>query len=921
MTASQPPSQPQPVSQPSVFPPQAAPAGPPPRPPVGQTTPAHRLTGFRTWWATLAEWRNWRLPVKVAAVLAVPAVAAIVLGAVQIHGDVSSANSYSRIQRVVALRTTLMPLVTDLQTERWMAAQKLGTRTLINVPAYYQLNGRVQQDAADVTSLGNGLLDPTTAAGIRYQGLVGQLAGMAALHQQALDAKLDVDTVLSNYGGLISAVLDLDQALSTQLGDPTLTGAATAMTDLEVGQEQIRQQQAVVAVAISRGELLSPELTTVRSSDVVLSNRIEDFTVVATPAELARYQQPAIIDDVNNREQLAQAVLANGQTLLEVGTTGQNGKSLGITAPTWITASNATAGRLGGVQDQLARELRDTSATLQNGASDAAGIESVVLFAILLLAVGVGVVVGRHLLRSLGILRRTALEVAEHQLPDVVASIDSGNLTGLEIEPVPVHTHEELGQLARAFDAVHGQAVRSAVGQATLRSNLRNIFINLSRRSQGLVERQLRLMEKLERNEEDPQQLANLFRLDHLATRMRRNNENLMVLSGDDPARRSGHPLPLADVLRAAVSEIEQYQRVVVRSTPSMDVLGYASGDLVRLVAELLDNATSFSPPKTQVRIGGQTFPDGSVRIEIRDEGIGMAEAELADANGRLNAADSADVPVSRQMGLYVVGRLAKRHSIAVSLEVPPEGGLLAVVHVPAELVKPGSGPVRPADGVVAGPQANGVVAGPQANGRAVNGHTNGNGAAHPLPTFGTSGPPSRPDLTPAPATEFEWGTFAGTTIGDLNLNPTGFTWFITKGAPAPTQPAGTPPTSAPRHTNGGDGDVAQQPLSYTDVGLPRRVPRSHVVPSLVQQHGQSGQTGQIGQPGQTGRHGGPVRQRADAHARGPAAAQAQRNPARARGFLDDYQAGLRQGQPEPADTPNSGSPGGLPGTGQGEAQ
>jgi signal transduction histidine kinase len=884
------------------------------------------MTGFRTWWATIAEWRNWRLPVKVAAVLAVPAVAAIVLGAVQIHGDVSSANSYSRIERVVALRTTLMPLVTDLQTERRLAAQKLGTRTAIDVPAYYALNRTVQQDASDVTSLGNGLLDPTTAAGIRYQGLVGQLAGLAALHQQALDAKLDVDTVLSNYGGLIGAVLDLDQALSTQLGDPTLTGPATAMTDLEVGEEQIRQQEAVVTVAISRGELLSPELTTVRSSDVVLSNRIEDFTVVATPGELARYQQAAIINDINDREQLAQAVLANGQTLLEVGTTGQNGTSLGITAPSWTQASDAAAGRLAGVRQQLAGELKDTSAALQNRASDAAGIESVVLFAILLLAVGVGVIVGRHLLRSLGILRRTALEVAEHQLPDVVASIDRGNLTGLEIEPVPVHTHEELGQLARAFDAVHGQAVRSAVGQATLRSNLRNIFINLSRRSQSLVERQLRLMEKLERNEEDPQQLANLFRLDHLATRMRRNNENLMVLSGDDPARRSGHPLPLADVLRAAVSEIEQYQRVVVRSTPSMDVLGYASGDLVRLVAELLDNATSFSPPKTQVRIGGQTFPDGSVRIEIRDEGIGMAEAELADANGRLNAADSADVPVSRQMGLYVVGRLAKRHSISVSLEVPPEGGLLAVVHVPAELVRPGSGPIRPADSVVNG----------HANGRAVPGGTNGNSAGHALPTFG---PPSRPDLTPVPApspsasAEYEWGAFAGTAMGDLNLKPSGFTWFITRGSqPAPAgqapagpastgpAPAGPPPVAARPVYADGDGDVAQQPLSYTDVGLPRRVPRSHAVPSLVRQPGSSGPSGQTAQPGRPGGPG-PVRQPGDVPGRVPATTtRTQRNPARARGFLDDYQAGLRQGQPA-ADTPNSRSPGASPGTGQGEAQ
>jgi hypothetical protein len=368
---------------------------------------------------------------------------------------------------------------------------------------------------------------------------------------------------------------------------------------------------------------------------------------------------------------------------------------------------------------------------------------------------------------------------------------------------------------------------------------------------------------------------------------MRRNNENLMVLSGDDPARRSGHPLPLADVLRAAVSEIEQYQRVVVRSTPAVDVLGYASGDLVRLVAELLDNATSFSPPKTQVRIGGQTFADGSVRIEIRDEGIAMAPAELADANGRLTAADTEDVPVSRQMGLYVVGRLAKRHSIAVSLEVPPDGGLLAVVHVPSELVKPGSGPVRPADGVLNGHRPNGSPA----NGNMSNGNgnpANGNGGARPLPAFAAN-PPSQPDLAPVPKPAADWGSFAGSAIGDTavtaKLDPSGFTWFIN----------GQPPAPVSRN-----GDSTGQPVTYTDVGLPRRVPKSHAVPNLVQPSA------------------APVRQRAAPAQSGAPVPAPQRNPTRARGFLDDYQAGIRQGQPGSAE---SAARGGTHGTGQGEAQ
>ncbi len=827
----------------------------------------HRITGLRSWWESVGEWRNWRLPVKVGAVLAVPALAAITLGAIQIHSDVATADNYGRIQQLVSLRNALQPLTTDLQNERWLAAQKLGTATPIGLPDFYTASNKVDVDSQAVTRLGDQLLAGGDAADIRYQGLLAQLDELGNLHQQALDPSADAVTVISNYSSVISSVVDLEQALNTQLGDAALTAPATAMTDVEVAQEQVRQQQAIVAVVISRNQLQEVELETLNSSEILLNDRLNDFEVVAAPAELASYERPAVISAVNSRDAFAQTVLSNGQTLFEVGSPTQSGAPLGVPAASWIRESDGAATQLAGVAGRLATELRTTSANLQSAASDAAGVVAVVLFAILLLALGVGFVVGRHLLWSLNILRGTALEVAEHRLPEVVASIDAGDLTSLEIAPVPVHTHEELGQLARAFDAVHAQAVESAAGQAALRSNLRNIFINLSRRSQSLVERQLRLMERLERNEEDPQQLANLFRLDHLATRMRRNNENLMVLSGDDPSRRSGHPLPLADVLRAAVSEIEQYQRVVVRSTPSVDVLGYASGDLVRLIAELLDNATSFSPPNTQVRIGGQHFPDGSVRIEIRDEGIAMADAELAEANGRLTAADTTDVPVSRQMGLYVVGRLARRHSIDVSLQVVPEGGLLAVVQVPTDLVKPGELPAQPE-----------ITTNGHTNGHAVTNGTHLDQTAAALPAFDMEAPSGQdlPVMAAPEPPEPEWGVFTGAAIPDpsVNLAPSGFTWFITKNADdEPRRPASVAPPTPPEQHHG-------PAPSFTSVGLPRRVPRSHAVPSLV--------------PPSSPRGRQPV-------ARPQQPAEAVRlNPTRAKGFLDDYQAGLR-GQPDPA--------------------
>jgi signal transduction histidine kinase len=841
MSASKPPNPPQPAAlQPSGR---------------GRRAPqaAHRRTGLRSWWSALVQWRNWRLPVKVAIVITVPAIAAAVLFANQIRGDIGSANSFARTERLVQLRTDMMPLTTDLQTERALAVQKVGSKTPVNMPAYFALNGKVDKDASTVIGQGRQLLDPATELGVRFEGMVVQLSGLGGLHQEALAKDADAVAVAGNYSDLISVVLAFDQALSTNLGDPAVSGPATGLTDLEVAQEQVREQQVILTQTLIRGSLLTSDLTTVNGADVLLDDHVNDFQAVSTPTELATFEQSPITTSLAGVEGLGQVVLSNGEVQA----------SLGLSAATWTAATNTAADQLAGLTKTIAADLRTTAASLHDDAANSAAIEAIILFAVLLVAGGIGVLIARNLLRMLGILRRTALEVAEHRLPDAVASINAGNVDGLDIAPVPVHTNEELGQLARAFDAVHAQAVRSAVGQATLRANLRNIFINLSRRSQSLVERQLRLMEKLERNEEDPQQLANLFRLDHLATRMRRNNENLMVLSGDDPARRSGHPLPLADVLRAAVSEIEQYQRVVVRSTPQVDALGYASGDLVRLVAELLDNATSFSPPKTLVRIGGQLFSDGSVRIEIRDEGIGMAGAELAEANERLTTVDTEDVPVSRQMGLYVVGRLAKRHGVSVSLQRVHEGGLLAVVDVPSELVRPGTGPMRQA--VEAAPVRDAVPA-----------PTNGHDMNGLLPTFDSPPPPPpvapptmriTPVTTSMPKTsEPEWVSFTGISIPEPNvsLRPTNFTWFH------------------PRDT---DDEPVAPPTDYTPVGLPRRVPHSHALPSTDDMADGNGNGSHLPQPSQ---------------ARAQQNGYGSRNPKRARGFLDDYQAGIRQQQRRP---------------------
>ena len=298
------------------------------------------------------------------------------------------------------------------------------------------------------------------------------------------------------------------------------------------------------------------------------------------------------------------------------------------------------------------------------------------------------------MIRPLRKLRADALEVAGSKLPEMVRRLSQseGGDASAEIEPIGVNSTDEIGEVARAFDQVHREAVRLAADEAMLRGNLNAMFVNLSRRSQSLIERQLSLIDNLEQTEQDADRLSSLFRLDHLATRMRRNSENLLVLAGHEAAsRRWSQPVPLVDVLRAAISEIEQYERVVLNVQPGIQVIGQAVNDVVHLVAEIVENATTFSPEDTQVYVTGQPLTSGGVLLDITDNGVGISEQEMAHANWRLDNPPVVDVAVSRRMGLFVVGRLAARHGVRVRLRHAQSGGLTALIWLPESVAAPES--------------------------------------------------------------------------------------------------------------------------------------------------------------------------------------------------------------------------------------
>ncbi len=305
----------------------------------------------------------------------------------------------------------------------------------------------------------------------------------------------------------------------------------------------------------------------------------------------------------------------------------------------------------------------------------------------LLITILVTTLVARSIIRRLGGLERNALQLAEVQLPDVVGRLRRGENVDVNAEAPPLRIgRDEIGRVGQAFDLVRQTAVRAAVEEARLRQGLNDVFRSLARRSQSLLHRQLTLLDQMERRASDPEALDDLFRLDHLTTRMRRHAEGLVILAGAPPGRGWSSPVRMVDVMRGAIAEVEDYARVSVATRSQAALTGSAVADVIHLLAELIENATTLSPPYTSVRVAGDTVANGFA-IEVEDRGLGIGPTRLAELNGRLANPPEFNPSDSEQLGLFVVSQLAKRHGIRVTLKASPYGGTAAIVLIPRHLV------------------------------------------------------------------------------------------------------------------------------------------------------------------------------------------------------------------------------------------
>ena len=588
--------------------------------------------------------------------------------------------SYTRSESLARVLPQVDALVDALQAERDRTVGDLSAPPPRTPAGLDTQRSRTDADVAVLRERVIGV-DTSRDAGLRTtlrEALAG-LSGLGELRRTATSAGVRPTSVATSYTTLIQSLLGLPGLLAEQSRNGDVTRRAAGLGSLGGVKEAVSQQRLLIYSALRAHGLRGTAVTDLIAANTAQQVGVTAYLTVATPAGEALYRTTVTGPDV---ETVAKA------TSHVIGTSSLDG--IGVSAAQWLQAATDEVSLIGRVQDDQRAQLVARIHSLGQAARHDALTSAAIIYLILGFAMIATLLVARSILRPLKALRSAALDVAYQKLPDTVRQLqDSESPDGaLDIAPIAGDHEDEIGEVARAFDAVHSEAAHLAGQQAIMRSNVSKMFINLSRRSQSLVERQLRLIDELEAGEQDADQLANLFQLDNLATRMRRNDENLLVLAGADGGRRRNEPVPMFDMLRAASAEVEGYARVRLDVQPGFEVAAGAVNDVVHLVAELVENATNFSPPNAPVWLRSRSLgAGGELMIEIEDSGIGMSPAQLTAANEGLINPPGLDVSVSRLMGLFVVGRLARRHGIMVMLMTSASGGLTAFVRLPATLV------------------------------------------------------------------------------------------------------------------------------------------------------------------------------------------------------------------------------------------
>ncbi|MFD7893844.1 nitrate- and nitrite sensing domain-containing protein [Streptomyces sp. NPDC059743] len=706
---------------------------PPPRaavPPVAATSGSPPAPGAAGSTSPLSP-RNWRVPTRLNAILLIPVLVGLVMGGFQVKGSIDTWQEAQDAERTALVVRAASEYGQALLNERDLTAQPLLTGdaeapvvgraraatdaakkkfdlAVRDMPAKQGLERRLSLFRAEepkLVALRKSAYIEAVETADKSGGKGGPVAteeGYVLVQHSLMEFANELGLGTGNitsYGRTVYAIQLAKAAESLQRSIGThLLVRPSQKNDVRNGQTIAFSSYAYLE-DIAVGEYVSGGTSedTVRLQDVMTQKAAEG----AKKLTAAQQQAAAAGEDFVAPPSLEGSVLDGMVAAIATGASPEQLARRGVTPEAWMAASTAKFdGYTVLEKDLVDKAVADAAQISDNARNDAITNGAIVVIALLAAFILAGMM-ARQMSRSMRELRTAAFGIAEQRLPmlvDQLSRTEPGRVD-TRVQPIPIDSRDEIGEVARAFDQVHREAVRLAAEQAMLRGNVNAIFTNLSRRNQSLIEGQLTLISELENNEGDPDQLENLFRLDHLATRMRRNGENLLVLAGEEPGRRWNQPVPLVDVLRAATSEVESYARIELTGVPETEIHGQSVTDLVHLLAELLENATTFSSPQTKVRVTATRLPDGRVMIEIHDKGIGLTAEDFADINHKLANPPTVDATVSQRMGLFVVGRLSDRHGIRVQLRPSGEqAGTTSLVMLPDAITHGGGGEPLPAD-------------------------------------------------------------------------------------------------------------------------------------------------------------------------------------------------------------------------------
>ncbi|MFY4720398.1 nitrate- and nitrite sensing domain-containing protein [Streptomyces sp. LaBMicrA B280] len=682
---------------------------------------------------------------RIVALALAPAVALMTLWGFAMVSVTAELRALIRVQGVYDdFGTPVDTAVGQIQIERRMSAAYLGAggRDAAGAGRLLGQQRRTDQvvDAMRQAIRGGDRSRLTARQRQSLDAMVTATDRLDGLRQRVLTRKISWDQAVEQYSALIEPTFDVQSTL-TALQAGQLARETETVFELVRVREFVSREDALVVGARAAGTTLTPGQYNALTQTIEDRRVFQQTYVPDLPADsralFEKFQDGALYRALNQGE----------DALLRAGA---GGASQAVAADSW----RSTVDRIVKQYRDLCTEAGDNSAARGRAFAYQELTKAAIAGAAGLIVAGLSlwfaVRGARRISRRLEALRDAADVLAGRQLPDVMRRLGAGEEVDAAAEAPPLAAagdrDDEIGQVGRSFNTARLAAVEAAVKQATLRRGLFAVLLNIARRNQALVHRQLKLVDTLERRTEDPDVLRELFRIDHLTTRMRRHAESLIILSGSAPGRRWRRPVPIAQVVSSAVGEIEDYARVVVPPMPDTGIAADAVADVVHLFAELLENATVFSPPHTQVTLRTGRVGGGSV-LEIDDRGLGLDAEAHAHAERTLTDPDAFDPTRHDRLGLYVVGRLAARHGIDVSLRDSPYGGTTAAVLLPETILAGTGGTGTPPDTepVTAPPGARPEHGGTE-HGGAERGGAERGGARAPLP------PEEHAEVRPLPA-------------------------------------------------------------------------------------------------------------------------------------------------------------------------